>query len=140
MRTTLLLLAALLGLLVAGCVERVPEGGGSAPPGGQMINNPTPQPSSGGGVELNLFTWTEVDELNVNQELIKEFEKQNPGISVKITNVSGSKDAMQKLTTMFAAKTGPDVMSLHGAYYVGFADAGALMDLQPKIDADPEIV
>jgi multiple sugar transport system substrate-binding protein len=138
MRTSLLLLPAILGLLVAGCVERVPEGGTSGPPGGQMLNNPTPQPSPSGQVELSLFTWTEVDELNVNQELIKEFEKQNPGITVKITNISGSKDAMQKLTTMFAAKTGPDVMSLHGAYYVGFADAGALMDLQPKIDADPD--
>jgi multiple sugar transport system substrate-binding protein len=137
MRKLLLLgvLAALV-LVITGCVERVPSTPSGTAPGGP-VSTPTPG-STGGKTELTLFTWTEVDELNVNQELIKEFEKEHPDITVKIDNISGSKDAMQKLETMFAAKTGPDVMSLHGAYYIGFADAGALADLNQFIKDDPD--
>ncbi len=118
----------LLAGAVAGCVQRVPEtkAPGAKGPGG------TSQ------IELTLFTWTEQDELKVNQELLKDFEAAHPGVKVKIINVSGSREAMQKLETMFSTKSGPDVMSLHGAYYTGFADAGALAPLDPLIQADKD--
>jgi multiple sugar transport system substrate-binding protein len=140
MRTVLALLCLCLTVVfMAGCVDQVKESSGP-PPGGAAINNPTPMGSrgEGGKVELTLFTWTEVDELQVNQELVKDFEKENPGVTVKINNISGSREAMQKLETMFSSKAGPDVMSLHGAYYIGFAQAGVLADLESFISKDPD--
>ncbi len=129
-----------IAFTLAGCVEKVAKQPSGPPPGGEMINRPTPQPGAGGGgeVRLTLFTWTEPDELEVNKRLIADFEAEHPGISVDIVNVSGSKDAMQKLETMFATKAGPDVMSIHGAYYVGFADAGALRDLEEFAKSDED--
>jgi len=143
MRLTLPLCMLCLGaVILSGCVEKVAEQPSGPPPGGEMINKPAPQPTMGGGAggqaKLTLFTWTEVDELEVNKRLCKDFEAENPNVKVDVINVSGSKDAMQKLETMFATKAGPDVMSIHGAYYVGFAEAGALMDLEQlaKDDSD----
>ncbi len=127
-------MALLVGLcvvgLLAGCVEKIAEQPSGPPPGGELLNRPSGEAGLGGEIKLELFTWTENDEYEVNRELIKEFEKQHPGVKVSLVNVSGSREAMQKLETKMAAKAGPDVMSLHGAYYVGFADAGVLEDLE----------
>ena len=123
-------------ILTAGCLQRVPDTPTATPPGHEIIE-PVPAQSTAAKTELTLYTWTEVDELEVNRELVKEFETDHPQIKVNLTNVSGSRQAMQKLETMFATKSGPDVMSLHGAYYVGFADAGVLEDLDKFIEDDP---
>ncbi|NLO73761.1 MAG: sugar ABC transporter substrate-binding protein [candidate division WS1 bacterium] len=120
-----LILAALSILLLfslAGCVHRVEQA----------------STSEGASVELILYTWTEVTEQAANQELIAEFEREHPGIKVRLQNVPGSKEAMQKLQTMMAAGTPPDVMSLHGAYYYPFASKGTLADLEPFIQQDPD--
>ncbi len=89
-------------------------------------------------VELSLFTWTREDEMAVNQELLKEFEAQNPTVSVQIINVPGSGEAMAKLHTMTAGGAPPDVASLHGAFYYSFAESGALADLEPLAKEDKE--
>jgi len=86
---------------------------------------------------VTFFTWTPFDEYKVNQELIREFEEKYPGIKVKHMNDSSSQ-AMVKLQTMFAAGTPPDVMSIHGAYYIPLADKNALLNLEPLIEADKE--
>lgn len=103
-----------------------------------MINEPRPSADVGGKTQIRLFTWTGVDEFNINQELVKEFQAEHPDIAVKINNVPGSQSPMQKLETMFAAKNAPDVISIHGAYYVGFADAGVLADLDGFAENDSE--
>lgn len=117
-----LILSLALGL--AGCVQRVDQAG-------------TAPASSGAPVELVLFTWTETTEQAANQALLAEFEKAHPHIKVQIQNVPGSREAMQKLQTMMAAGTAPDVMSLHGAYYMSFASKGTLADLETFIQGDP---
>jgi multiple sugar transport system substrate-binding protein len=91
-----------------------------------------------GKTELTLFTWTREDEMAVNQQLLKEFEAQNPGIAVQIINVPGSGEAMAKLHTMTAGGQPPDVASIHGAFYYSFADAGALTDLEPLAKGDKD--
>ncbi len=130
MRSFLVAVALLGGMLMAGCIQRV-----QTPAGGQ------PATAGGAGsapVELVLFTWTEVTELEANQALVKEFEQQHPGIKVQIQNMPGSREAMQKLQTMIAAGTPPDVMSLHGAYYLPLASKGTLADLGPLLDKDED--
>jgi multiple sugar transport system substrate-binding protein len=113
---------------MAGCVQRV-----QAPVAGQPVAS-----GGGGTVELVLYVWNEVTELQANQALVAEFEQQHPGIKVRIQNMPGSREAMEKLQTMIAAGTPPDVMALHGAYYLPFASKGALLDLGPFLAKDKE--
>ena len=88
-------------------------------------------------VNLSLFTWTRPGELAINQQLREEFEAEHPGVRVEIINEPGDR-AMDKLQTMIAAGNPPDVMSIHGAYFVPLAANGALLDLDPLIAEDAD--
>lgn len=92
---------------------------------------------SGKKTLITFFTWTPHDEYSVNQELIKKFNKTYPKVKIKHINDSSSR-AMDKLQTMFAAGTPPDVMSIHGAYYVPLASKNALFNLDSLIKTDKE--
>jgi multiple sugar transport system substrate-binding protein len=81
------------------------------------------------GKKITLFTWVPLDEYRVNQELIKEFEKDNPGVKVAYINMPEG-NAMARLQVLFAGGSAPDVMSLHGAYFLQFAAKGLLMPLE----------
>jgi multiple sugar transport system substrate-binding protein len=109
---------ALLGALavLAGCGR--PSGKGGAP------------------IEITLFTWTRDAELAVNNRLCAEFEAEHPGVRVEIINEPGDR-AMDKLQAMIAAGNPPDVMSIHGAFFMPLAAKGALLDLEPLIRDDP---
>ena len=90
------------------------------------------------GVELTLFTWTEAPEAEANQKLIDEFQQANPGLSVELQNQPGSKEAMAKLQALISGNQAPDVVSLHGAYYIPLASKGALLDIEPFIKKTPD--
>lgn len=87
--------------------------------------------------QLVLFTWTPPDELAVNQRLIAEFQSQHPELDVKLIN-EPSQRAMDKLQGMIVAGKAPDVMSIHGAYFVPFAAKGALLNLEPLVKQDSQ--
>jgi multiple sugar transport system substrate-binding protein len=98
-----------------------------------------PQSASKGGggkVKVTLFTWTRPAELAANQKLCEEFMSQHPGIEVEVMNEPGDR-AMDKLQAMVAAGNPPDVMSIHGAYFMPLAAKGALLDLEPVV-SDPQ--
>ena len=90
-----------------------------------------------GPTEITLFTWTRPGELKVNQDLCAKFEAQHPGLRVEIINEPGDR-AMDKLQAMIAAGNPPDVMSIHGAFFIPLAAKGALLDLDPLIAQDQE--
>jgi multiple sugar transport system substrate-binding protein len=122
-----LVVLSLSGLGLGGC-SRVPEGETGTPGTGA---------ASGPGKEIVLFTWTARDEEQVNLELIEKFEAQHPGLKVRLQNeTGGSQAAMSKLQTMLAANEAPDVMSLHGAFFIPLAAKGVLMDLDRLDHAD----
>ena len=113
------LLAILLALPLAGC------GGGGGP-----------TKTSAEPVTVTLFTWVRPGiELQANQELCSQFEQQHPGIRVEIINEPGDR-AMEKLQQMVAAGNAPDVMSIHGAYFMPMAANDALLDLDPYVEKD----
>jgi len=84
---------------------------------------------------ISLFTWVRPQEEAANKGLIAEFEAAHPGIDVTLINEPGQQ-AMQKLMGMIAAGNPPDVMSIHGAFYIPLAAKGALLDLDPLIEQD----
>jgi len=114
MRFQAIIAMSLLAVALAGC-------GGK-----QAANEP---------VTVTLFTWTRPSELAANQELCAQFEAQHPNIKVEIINEPGDR-AMDKLQQMVAAANPPDVMSIHGAYFMPLAAKGALLDLEPYIQKD----
>ncbi len=119
---SLILLAA--ALAVSGCSRsaKAPSGRG---------------PKTGKAVKITLFTWTRPAEVAVNQRLCQEFMDEHPDIEVEIINEPGQR-AMDKLQTMVAAGNAPDVMSIHGAYFMPMAASGALLDLDPLIAEDED--
>lgn len=106
---------------------------------------PTTGPQAVGGqqtgpaVELVMFTWTEASEESRNQELLARFEAANPGITVELQNSAGSGEAMAGLQTRIAAQEAPDVVSIHGAYFVPLASKGALLDLGSYVEGSGEL-
>jgi multiple sugar transport system substrate-binding protein len=115
--------------LLTGCTV-VKEGEEAAPSDG---------PKTSGGIELVLFTWTEAAEEQANQELLAAFEQANPGITVELQNAPGSQEAMAKLQAMIAAEEAPDLVSLHGAYFVPLASKGALLPLDDYLAQSQEL-
>ncbi len=65
---------------------------------------------------------------------IKRFETKNPGWHIRHIEIGGN--PYQKLLTMFAGNSDPDVLWLGQGMGV-FAGKGLLADLQPMIDKDP---
>lgn len=86
-------------------------------------------------MKLTLFTWTLPGELAVNQGLCQQFQAEHPDVKVEIINEPGLR-AMDKLQTMVAAGNPPDVMSIHGAYFMPMAANGSLLDLGQFLDED----
>jgi len=70
--------------------------------------------------------------------LVSNFQKMYPQIKVKIIN-DPTTAAMDKLQTMIAGGVPPDVMSIHGAFFVPLAYRGALLDLERYVTADKEL-
>lgn len=83
----------------------------------------------GGTVELEFAQWWAPELPDGSfQELMTQFESQNPNIKVKL--LSGPyASTKQQLVSGAASKTLPDVVGLDGAWVNDFAKQGALTDL-----------
>ncbi len=88
-------------------------------------------------VELTFTTWMGAPEGKAFQTLLKVFEKNNPGISIKIVDVSGPGNyGREKVETMMGANTPPDVLQLNTGQFEAFAARNALLDLDPYYKRD----
>jgi multiple sugar transport system substrate-binding protein len=106
-RTVVALAGALALSLTAGCAK-----GGSA---GSSANTVT------------YWLW-DANQLPAYQACAKDFEKQNPGLKVEITQM-GWGDYWTKLTASFIAGTQPDVFTDHIQKFGQFADLKVLQPL-----------
>jgi len=66
------------------------------------------------------------------QKLVPEFEKQNPGIKVKVQMVPWTA-AQEKLVTAYASENSPDVYQLGNTWVPQFSALGAIEELNPWI-------
>lgn len=85
-------------------------------------------------VEVKYALW-DSNQLPAYQQCATDFQKANPGISVKITQ-SGWDDYWTAISTGFISGTAPDVFTDHLAKYPEFAKNNQLLDLTPLIARD----
>jgi multiple sugar transport system substrate-binding protein len=98
----------------------------------EKVITATPEP-----VTLVWYIMRRADELPTWQSMADLFMERNPYITIKTQNEpSGGRD---KLLTMMAAGTPPDVLRWEVGGMLELADKGALVDLNPFIDAPPGI-
>lgn len=69
------------------------------------------------------------------EQLIEEFEAENPDITVTHFHLTGSTGAWQdNLTVQMAAGTAPDVFEMWGTFSLNLASSGQLLDLNPYVE------
>src|SRR5258707_6216870 len=68
------------------------------------------------------------------QKLIPEFERRNPGISVRVQSIPWTA-AHEKLLTAYAGNSTPDVAQLGNTWIPEFTLLGALENLDTRIAA-----
>jgi multiple sugar transport system substrate-binding protein len=78
--------------------------------------------------------WAMGREAEVVGELLGDFEREHPGIQVRVQQVPWNA-AHEKLLTAFAADALPDICQLGNTWVPEFAQLGALTPLQPYVDA-----
>ena len=86
--------------------------------------------SLGGPVTLKLTMWDAVPE---NNNFIAAFMKQNPNIKIEVVSIP-AENYSQKLNTMAATNTAPDILLLWECDLPRFANSGKLVPLNDYID------
>ena len=112
----LMFVLVVVSLLLAGC-------GGS-------------KPADKGPVDITFTMWGAPEELAVWQAVVDDFHKANPNITVKV-DVSDWDSYWEKLNTLIAGGTPPDVFAMDAPLFLDWQSRGALLNLQPYIDATP---
>ena len=94
------------------------------------------KPAETGPVEITFTMWGAPEELAVWQAVVDDFHKTNPNITVKV-DVSDWDSYWTKLNTLIAGGTPPDVFAMDAPLFLDWQSRGALLNLQPYIDANP---
>lgn len=87
---------------------------------------------------IHLSSWGDPQENEILQNLIDQFEKQNPDIPVKLDRVPYS-DYSDKLLTQFAAGLAPDVIFASSENMPNFYPRHLLEDLNPYLEKDKSV-
>lgn len=92
-------------------------------------------------VELTVMHWSgggTQEEDRIVAELIAGFEKTHPHIRVKRINPGDTNSYYNKLQTMFAAGTPPDVFYMGWERFPAFVSKELMLNLEPLIERDRE--
>ena len=89
--------------------------------------------------EVTFMMWGAPEEQTVWQAVVDDFHVANPNITVKV-EVSDWDSYWTKLNTLIAGGTPPDVFAMDAPLYLDWQSRGALLNLQPYIDANPSFL
>nr|WP_142255445.1 sugar ABC transporter substrate-binding protein [Bacillus sinesaloumensis] len=84
-------------------------------------------------ITLRMTWWGGQPRHDYTLELIKMFEKENPGVKIEPEYASWD-DYWKKLAPMAAGNSLPDIIQMDGAYISQYGENGQLADLTPFID------
>jgi multiple sugar transport system substrate-binding protein len=85
---------------------------------------------------ITYMMWGSPEELAVWQTIVDEFQTQHPDISVNV-DVSDWESYWDKLRTLYAGGTPPDVFAMDAPLYPDWQSRDVLLNLQPYLDQDP---
>jgi multiple sugar transport system substrate-binding protein len=94
---------------------------------------------SGEPVEITYMMWGSPEELEVWNAIVADFQTANPNITVKV-DVSDWDSYWNKLKTLYAGGTPPDVFAMDGPLYPDWQSRGVLLNLQPYVDKSPGLL
>ncbi len=106
----LLFVVVVASLMLAAC------GGGQAPA------------APAGPVEISMMMWGDPAELEVWNQIVDDFHKASPNITVKV-EVSDWDSYWTKLKTLLSAGTPPDVFAMDAPLYLDYQTRGVLLNL-----------
>ena len=81
--------------------------------------------------------WTDPQVKPVIEKMVAEFEKANPDIDVRLTDLTWS-NGHEKIVISLASGTGPDVLELGSDWIAQFADEGHLWDMTAEVADDTD--
>ncbi len=89
--------------------------------------------TAGGPVTISFMAWGAPEELAVWQQIVDDFQVAKPNIKVNV-EVADWDSYWEKLKTLLAASTPPDVFAMDAPLYLDYQSRGVLLNLQPYID------
>jgi ABC-type glycerol-3-phosphate transport system substrate-binding protein len=89
--------------------------------------------------KLSILTWNIADQEALFKEEFAEFQAAHPGVDIEWLDKKGP-DLPAFYQTQLVAGTAPDIVDLQGELWVEWAANGAILDLTPYFQADPEFL
>ncbi len=90
-----------------------------------------------GPVEIQVAFWGAPDELNIITNIINNWQRENPGIIVKLEHTP-YRGYVDKLLTRIAGRSAPDIIATEVDLFVTFQSKNVLLDLSPYVKGDLE--
>jgi len=87
-------------------------------------------------VTLTYVCWGDVTEQELNKHWVDEFAKQNADLTINTVNTPGGQSTEDKITTMIAGGSAPDVMYVWPEVFPTFVRKGIYAPLDPYMQRD----
>jgi multiple sugar transport system substrate-binding protein len=138
------------GLALAACTQAAPPAAPTSQPaaetkateaGKTQETSPTAAPAAGieqGELKVLVCCATPAEE-PLRAKFNTDFEAANPGVKVTQELLPSGQNYFEKLQTLIAAGTMPDVFDMWEGYVQPYAANGALMAMDALIESDPKV-
>ena len=125
------------GLILSACAPEVTEMAPTPETAEDVPGGPTGPAYDQGELKILLCCYTD-ETLGLQTRYNADFEATYPGVTVNQEQTPAGQNYFEKLQTLIAAGTPPDVFDMWEGYVGPYAANGVLQDLTPYIDVDPE--
>lgn len=115
------------GLTLAACTPVAPGAGNQAAPGTEPEE-----------LEVLVCCYAPLD-LEIRNQVNTDFEAANPAIKLNQELLPAGQNYFEKLQTLIAANTPPDVFDMWEGYVAPYAENGAILNLEPFLEADSKL-
>lgn len=78
-------------------------------------------------------------DLEIRDKTNADFEASHPGLKINQELLPAGQNYFEKLQTLIASGTAPDVFDMWEGYVQPYAENGALLNLDPFLESDPKI-
>ncbi len=85
---------------------------------------------------LTFSFWGSPEQVKIDEEIIKKFKEKHPDVEIRTIHIPSQTRYNDKLLTMIAGGTPPDVMFVHLTAFPMYAESGNLLDLDKYIKRD----